>query len=1080
MTDNKSAEQLAEESVDVRVGQAMEAYLKEFDQGHAPEIEAFLERFEDVAEPLRETLEGLKYVTTARAELKPDHREKMEPLSSLKTLGDYRLVRELGRGGMGVVYEAEQISLGRHVALKVLPMAAMLDEKHLIRFRNEARAAATLEHPHIVQVQAVGCERGVHFYAMQLVTGRTLAEVIEELKNQTDINEISSTSWSPDGPHQLVSSSAFDPTVALTQSEDPLRSDAATATQFDTEPQTQVKTNGVHRFGKEFFRGVARIGKQAAEGLDHAHGHGVLHRDIKPANLMLDRQGETWITDFGLAHIEGDVGVTATGDILGTIRYMSPEQASGESTVVDQRSDIYSLGVTLYELVTLQPAFQEPRRGTLLKQIAEEDPRPPRRLNPAVPRELETIILKAMAKEAGQRYTTAQAMANDLQNFLDDRPIAARPPTLSQRCAKWSKRHRPWVASAALLFVGLTLSLAISTILIAQQRNAAQTAAANEKLQKEEANRQRDEADKQRAEAEQQRQEAERQRQIAQENFERARDAVDKYLTRVSEEELLNAPGLQLLRKDLLELALKFYQEFAEERAEDPYLDQELARALARVGQINGRLGNARQERAAYTKAHEIFRKLAAANPGIPTFHFDLAKILHSVATVDRNAGQHDKALNGYVQAAEIYSKLAADFPEVPEARHELARGLIAMAKLMDKMGQHDEAFAKREEAIEICRELVVDNPDSPEHSNLLGTCLTDLGPFLTHTARHDDALVFLREAVEIRRELVEEYPSALTYQQALSSSLNNLALLLHDTDRYEETTTTYQEMIEIKRELAEENPEVPNYRHILAISLYNFGLWRRLQGERDGALTNIHEAIEILRGLVETNPNRLDSRALLARSLNDQAFLMRDMDLRDEALTNIQEAIDIQRKILGVNSDLVESRGSLARYLVNLAGLQKLSGNQDEASRVLNEVIELYSSRPVEGRTMVDWGYLGQAFVGVQRWQEARQVFERTIAIRAEHSPTLVKGPRWLKLSIALAHLGEKEKAREYYLVLKKQFDDEAPAHNSYKDDLDELAALLNIEPNPELPPESDSSDDKSTGRTVETDSDKREPVPD
>jgi WD40 repeat protein/serine/threonine protein kinase len=355
-------------------------------------------------------------------------------------LGDFRIVREIGRGGMGVVYEAEQISLGRQVALKVLPFAAAMDAKRLQRFRSEAQAAAHLQHQHIVPVYAVGCERGVHFYAMQFIEGRTLAAVIDELR-------------------QLAGQKPAAGAVPATTDYVP-PADATTPT------AVAARSTERSACSPAFFRTTATWGLQAAEALEHAHQLGVIHRDIKPANLLVDGRGHLWVTDFGLARLGGDAGLTMTGDLLGTLRYMSPEQALGQRVPVDHRTDVYSLGATLYELLTLEPAYNGRNREEILRQIAFEEPRPPRRLNRAVPAELETIVLKAMAKNPEERYATAQELADDLKRFLEDKPIKARRPSLRQRAARWARRHKTVVRAALVVLVLAVVALAVSTVLI--------------------------------------------------------------------------------------------------------------------------------------------------------------------------------------------------------------------------------------------------------------------------------------------------------------------------------------------------------------------------------------------------------------------------------------------------------------------------------------------------------------------------------------------------------------------------------------------------------------------------------------
>jgi serine/threonine protein kinase len=378
-------------------------------------------------------------------------------------LGDFRIIQEIGRGGMGVVYEAEQISIGRRVALKVLPFAAMLDRQQLIRFKNEARAAGTLDHPNIVAIYSVGCERGVNYYSMQFIRGRSLAEVIAAMKS-----------------NRHPSAEATVPLAAL--SNRPTSDDTAkAAAQPTVHDQIGLAVSTIPTFDSpEYYQSIAKLGIQAAEALDYAHQNGILHRDIKPANLLVDETGKLLITDFGLARIEQDAGMTMTGDLLGTLRYMSPEQALAKRGVVDQRSDIYSLGITLYELLTLCPAVNGDDRQELLRQIAFEEPRKPRQINGRIPRDLETIVLKAIEKEPGDRYATSNDLAADLQRYVQSEPIKARPTGLVQRWVKWSRRHVAalWALAAVLLlttlvFLGAAVQIARSSREAKRQQNTA-------------------------------------------------------------------------------------------------------------------------------------------------------------------------------------------------------------------------------------------------------------------------------------------------------------------------------------------------------------------------------------------------------------------------------------------------------------------------------------------------------------------------------------------------------------------------------------------------------------------------------
>jgi serine/threonine protein kinase/Tfp pilus assembly protein PilF len=452
---------------DQQFSEVLVACLEAVDNKAPEAVQQLIALHPEYAAELARFLEGQQQVDRLAGPLRDLQAELPAPavVCPEEPLGDYRLVREVGRGGMGVVYEAVQLSLGRRVALKVLPFAATLDARQLQRFKNEAQAAAGLQHPHIVPVHAVGCERGVHYYAMQFIDGMTLAALIAELRRTSRSKE--SAQAEPTGSY---TPSTGDETAAL----------AALSTEHSARSLA-------------FFRTVAELGRQAAEALEHAHQLGVIHRDIKPGNLLLENAaplsppgrevggegclsplsppgrgvgGEgvrLWITDFGLAHCQSQASLTMTGDLVGTLRYMSPEQALARRVGVDHRTDVYSLGATLYELLTLEPVFAGRDRQELLRQIAFEEPCPLRKINKEIPAELETIVLKAMEKNPAERYATAQELADDLERWLKDEPIRARRPTVVQRLRCWSRRHRPVVAAltaglVTLLLVGVALA----------------------------------------------------------------------------------------------------------------------------------------------------------------------------------------------------------------------------------------------------------------------------------------------------------------------------------------------------------------------------------------------------------------------------------------------------------------------------------------------------------------------------------------------------------------------------------------------------------------------------------------------
>jgi serine/threonine protein kinase len=459
-------------------------YLRAAEDGRAPDRMELLARHPDLAPELATFFAGQDQLGRLTAPLREavsavQESTIEEKLAESGRLGDFRIVREIGRGGMGVVYEAMQISLGRRVALKVLPFAAALDSKQLQRFKNEAHAAAGLQHTNIVPVYFVGCERGVHFYAMQFVEGQTLAALIQELRQLegreagVKASGAATKSWAAElisGQAVPPGEQAGDPEIAGSSPLPPFVPPYEPGVGLVPSPTAETITAPVGALSTEhstrrpaFFRTVANLGIQAAQALEHAHQLAVIHRDIKPANLMVDARGNLWITDFGLAHCQGGSDLTMSGDLLGTLRYMSPEQALAKRVIVDERTDIYSLGITLYELLTLEPAFPGADRQEVLRKIAFEDPKPPRRLSKAIPVELETIVLKAMEKNPADRYASAQELASDLERWLKNEPIRARRPTLVQRFRKWARRHPGVVRTAIGALFGAVLILAVST-----------------------------------------------------------------------------------------------------------------------------------------------------------------------------------------------------------------------------------------------------------------------------------------------------------------------------------------------------------------------------------------------------------------------------------------------------------------------------------------------------------------------------------------------------------------------------------------------------------------------------------------
>ncbi len=443
----------------------VESFLGRFRRGERPSIEEYASRHPELADAIREVLPALVAVeqdlTVDRGEMPGQARVRGLP----DQLGDYRILREIGRGGMGVVYEAVQQSLGRHVALKVLPWT-LLAPNGTERFRSEARVAARLHHTNIVPVFGVGEDGGTHYFAMQFIQGQGLDQVIEELRrlqarSGTVPADISTVAFRPlqarsrgSSPDAMASTGDAFATLVLPGDSGPEESPSPPPESLS--PSLFGDRGSIGSHDRVYFDAVARIILQVAEALAYAHAQGILHRDIKPSNILLDSRGTAWVTDFGLAKSDEDAGLTRTGDVVGTIRYMAPERFDGIS---DPRSDVYGLGATLYELLTLRPLFEDVTRPRLVDQVLRREPVRPRLIDPRIPRDLEVICLKCVAKERAGRYDSAERLAQELRRYLNGQTIQARQIGSFERSWRWCARNPAVSGLLAALLTSLVFGL---------------------------------------------------------------------------------------------------------------------------------------------------------------------------------------------------------------------------------------------------------------------------------------------------------------------------------------------------------------------------------------------------------------------------------------------------------------------------------------------------------------------------------------------------------------------------------------------------------------------------------------------
>jgi len=899
--------------------------------GGVPDVEALAERHPQLAEDIRQLVPALAVL----GQLSPTAVEAGGPPhvspDALGQLGDFRIVREVGRGGMGVVYEAEQISLGRRVALKVLPFAAVLDPRHLRRFQAEAQAAARLHHTHIVPIYAVGTERGVHYYAMEFVEGRALSDVIAELR-----------AW-PDGVHRPDHGAEGPPPMEP--------SGDASISHLTPDGSTRAPS---------FFKSVARLGVQAAEALAHAHEMGVLHRDVKPSNLIVDAVGRIRVTDFGLARLAGDPSITMAGDILGTLRYMSPEQASAGRAPVDHHTDVYSLGATLYELLALRPALDGRDRRELLRKIAEEEPPSLRRTNPVVPEELETVVRKAMAKDPEDRYETAGALAADLRRFLEDVPVRARRPTLARRGVKWMRRHQAAVTSGIVVLAVAVAALAAGTALVWRAKLETEAALVT----------------------------AERNRREARANFERAFEAVDRMLTRVSEGPLVAVPGMTLLRRQLLEEALRFHLGFLAEN-DDPRVRLETARAYRRVAGIHQALGRNEEAGRAHREAVRLLERLDGANPDDARIRGELAAGLNGIGLHHTTTGDYPEAARAFLRARSLLDGLVAASAEDFEDRRRLARNHIWYANLLGCMGKVEERVREHERATAILAPLVAATNDVRDRFQLASNEL-NLGGVLGDLGRLDESIAAYDRARERFEALAPEIPGDLAVKESIALAYHNLGVRYRATARTDESGAAFTRAVELYTELRQDFPARVETRFERARAVNGLAAHLQQQGRRADAERRYDEACREMESVLERAPDVPAYQNLLAEILQDRASLAFESGSFEAAEKPIRREIGIREALVAAVPASPLYREKLALARVRLGVILTRRGRLEAAVESERRAIEEYG-RVGEESKLTPWGRrnLAEAWNAIglvrhtqQRFPEAETCFRRALGV--------------------------------------------------------------------------------------------------